>query len=145
MAPADGKGNVMLTDDMIATFVALAGEGFAWEGVRGCSRPASDVRTALRADLWERQGGICAACGKGDNGTPLEFNHIVARGPKVKGFLPGNIFTGHATCNAATKPLYDERGTLISGVEVLTIAGGFLVRPDVVPMEWTPFPILRSL
>lgn len=133
----------MLTDTMVDGFVALAGDGFRWDGVRGCSRPASNVRKQLRDDLWSRQGEVCPFCGQGDNGDALEFCHIVARGPGVKGFVPGNVATGHASCNARTKPLYDEAGALISGVEVLR-PGTHIARPDVVPMEWTPFPILRE-
>jgi len=137
------KGKAMgITNQDVARFVALAGDGFAWAGVRGSSRPASDVRKALRDDLWERQGRVCAACGMGDTGDALEFNHVVSRGPAVKGFVAGNIFTGHATCNARTKPLYDTDGSLMSGVEVLT--SEHLTRMDVVPTDWTPFPILRQ-
>lgn len=130
----------MLTDTDVATFVALAGPTFSWD-VKGSSRPASDVRTALRSDILARQGGICPQCGS--EARNPEFCHIVARGPKVKGFLPGNIFVGCAACNASTKPLYDDEGILISGVEVLTPA--MLARPDLVVFEWTPFPVLRTL
>lgn len=131
----------MITDTDVAGFVALAGPDFSWD-VRGCSRPPSTVRRALRDDLWARQGHTCPVCGEGENGIALEFNHVVARGPMVKGFLPGNVFTGHATCNARTKPLYNDEGTLISGVEVLD--SNYLVRMDVIPTEWTPFPILKA-
>lgn len=130
----------MYTIETMHALVDMAGEGFTWAGVRGCSRPASDVRRALRDDLLARQGGICCACGR--EAVNAEFNHIVARGPQVKGFVVGNIFAGCASCNAATKPLYDERGNLISGIEVLT--PDMLARPDLVPAEWTPFPILRQ-
>src|SRR6478735_4068464 len=96
------KGKAMgITNQDVARFVALAGDGFAWAGVRGSSRPASDVRKALRDDLWERQGRVCAACGMGDTGD-----------------------------------------SLLSGVEVLT--SEHLTRMDVVPTDWTPFPILRQ-
>lgn len=142
----------MLTDSMVAGFVALAGPDFTWAGVRGCSRPASDVRKALRADLANRQGGICPVGGEplpgwsanaSNDWLPgVEFNHIVARGPLVKGFIIGNIFAGCASHNAMTKPLYNDNGELISGVEVIT--PDMLARPDLIPMEWTPFPILRS-
>lgn len=131
-----------ITDIDVEGFVTLAGDGFMWAGVRGSSRPPSTVRRALRDDLWARQGEVCAVCGKGDNGDALEFNHVVSRGPGVKGFIRGNVFTGHGSCNARTKPLYDENGTLISGVEVLTSA--YLKRMDVIPTEWTPFPILKQ-
>lgn len=130
----------MYTEAAMNAFVALAGERFTWAGVRGCSRPASDVRKALRDDLLARQGGICPVCGC--EARNVEFNHLIARGPMVKGFVPGNVFAGCGACNASTKPLYDERGNLISGVEVIT--PDMLVRPDLVPSEWTPFPILRK-
>lgn len=133
-----------ITDTDVAAFVAMAGERFTWDGVRGCSRPASDVRTRLRADLWERQGRICPQCGNGDNGQPLEFCHIVARGNGVKGFVPGNVFTGHSSCNASTKPQHDADGNVVSGVAVL-LPSVHLARPDVVATEWTPFPVLRAM
>lgn len=131
----------MYTIEAMQAFVALAGPRFTWAGVRGCSRPAADVRKALRADLESRQGGICPVCGGPIRNA--EFNHLVARGPEVKGFLPGNIFAGCSSCNAATKPLYDNEGNLISGIEVLT--PDMLARPDLVPSEWTPFPVLRKM
>lgn len=133
----------MLSDKAIERFAALAGPTFAWDGVPGCSRPAADVRKALRADLLNRQGGICPQCGNELLSTSAEFCHVVARGPKVKGFLPGNVFAGHASCNASTKPLYDDEGNLIHGIEVLTSAN--LRRMDLVPTEWTPFPVLRQM
>jgi hypothetical protein len=132
----------MLTDTDVTRFVTLAGPTFAWSGVPGCSRPASDVRKALRADLRERQGGICPQCGDDVAENVAEFCHVVARGPKVKGFIPGNVFAGHSWCNASTKPLYDDEGTLIRGIEVLT--PDMFARPDLVPDEWTPFPVLRA-
>lgn len=132
----------MLTNEMVSAFVALAGDGFAWEGVRGSSRPASDVRTALRVDLLERQGGVCPVCGTtGTARGAWEFNHVVARGPLVKGFIRGNVFAGHSSCNSLTKPIYNENGALISGIEVLWVE--HFARPDVIPTDWTPFPILR--
>jgi hypothetical protein len=130
-----------ITATDIERFVDMAGDGFAWAGVKGTSRPASDVRTKLRDDLAHRQGGICPVCGGGI--VNAEFNHVVARGPKVKGFTPGNVFAGCASCNASTKPLYDERGNLISGVEILTL--DHFKRADLIPTEWTPFPVLRQM
>lgn len=132
----------MLTNDDIQGFVDLAGPGLTWDGVRGGSRPPSSYRTALRDDLWERQGRTCPVCGKGDTGEGIEFNHVVARGPKVKGFHPGNVFAGHASCNASTKPIYDEAGNLISGVEILW--ADHFKRVDLIPLEWTPPTILRA-
>jgi len=132
----------MLTQSVIDAFAALAGDDLSWP-VKGSSRPGADVRTRLRDDILARQGGICAQCGGDLSPEVAEFCHIVARGPKVKGFLPGNIFAGHPSCNASTKPVYDESGALIRGIEALPIT--LLARPDVVPMEWTPFPVLRAM
>ncbi len=132
----------MLTDEIIAGFVALAGPDYSWAGVRGCSRPASDVRRALRADLLARQGNICPVGGETlTDADAIEFNHVVARGNGVRGFIPGNVFAGCAAHNAMTKPQHDHNGRVVSGKAVLWTAD--LARPDVVPLEWTPFPILR--
>lgn len=122
----------MITASDVDRFTAMAGPDFLWAGVRGSSRPASDVRTALREDLKARQGGLCFACGEalGDEG---EFCHIVSRGPKRLGWMPGNIGIGHAVCNERQK---------LSG-EIVPVSD--MVRPDVVPTEWTPFPILRKI
>lgn len=132
----------MYTNTDVVMFTRLAGPAFLWDGVRGCSRPASDVRKALRSDLWARQGGICPQCGDAVAEADAEFLHLVARGPKVKGFIPGNVMAGHRTCNASTAPEWDTEGHLIRGVPVLT--PDMLARPDLVPAEWTPFPVLRT-
>lgn len=134
-----------LTQTMLDTFSAMAGPDLSWAGVRGSSRPpAKDgVRVGLRADLLARQGGICPVCGdSGEARGAWEFNHAIARGPMVKGFVEGNIFAGHSSCNARTKPIYDNEGNLISGVERLPLS--HFARPDVIPNEWTPFPVLRQ-
>lgn len=122
----------MLTESHIANFVALAGDDFTWEGVRGCGRPPSSymgrtgIRQALRLDLIARQGGVCFACG--DNlDASAEFCHIVARGPHKRGWLPGNIAVGCAGCNERQK----QAGPVVHIAD--------MARPDVVPMEWTPY------
>ena len=128
------REGIMLTQSVIDGNVALAGPTFEWAGVSGTSRPASDVRTPLRLDLIARQDGICFACGAMLDGT-AEFCHIVSRGPGGssggKGWKVGNIAVGHAACNLAQK----ENGPVVNLSD--------MARPDVVPMEWTPFPILR--
>lgn len=121
--------------------VHKASERFQW-AVRGGSRPGSDVRTLLRdRDLRERQGNVCPQCGK-ELGDVIEFCHLVARGPNIKGFEEGNIFAGHPTCNKGTQPVYDEEGNLTSGIEALLPSQ--LARPDLVPDAWTPFPVIRE-
>jgi hypothetical protein len=134
-----------------ARFIALAETGYVrgvhkdseryqW-GVRGTSRPGNDVRVVLRdRDLVERQGGICPQCGK-PLGPVVEFCHLVARGPHVKGFIEGNIFAGHPTCNKETQPVYGADGRLESGTEALMPSD--LARPDLIAETWTPKPILR--
>lgn len=123
-----------ITELDVTRFEAMAGEGFSWPD-RGGNRPPSSYmgrtgfRDILRDDLRTRQGDICFACGDALNGGG-EFCHIVSRGPVRKGWLPGNIAIGHAACNEMQK----EAG------EVVHISD--MVRPDVVPTEWTPFPIL---
>jgi 5-methylcytosine-specific restriction endonuclease McrA len=126
-----------ITATDIQRFVDMAGDGFAWAGVKGTSRPASDVRTKLRDDLLNRQGGICPVCG--DDVTHAEFNHVVARGPKVKGFVAGNVFAGCASCNTDCKNEYGD------GTDGGVIPLERFARPDVIPTEWTPFPVLRKM
>lgn len=122
----------MLTETMVDNFVALAGPDFAWDGVKGCSRPPSTYRKALRFDLIRRQSGICFACGDMLDES-AEFCHIVSRGEKLRGWLPGNIAVGHAACNTRQK----NRGPVVRVAD--------MVRPDVVPMEWTSPVVLRNM
>lgn len=122
----------MFTQDMLDGFVALAGDDFAWAGVKGCHRPASDVRRALRADLIARQGGICFDCGEMLDDT-AEFCHIVSRGPARKGWMPGNIGIGHSACNERQK----DRSPIVQIAD--------MTRPDVIVTDWLPFPILRRM
>jgi hypothetical protein len=121
----------MLTDSIIAENVALAGPDFTWAGVSGTSRVPNTVRKELRADLAARQGFICFVCGDTLDGS-AEFNHIVSRGPGNKGWRVGNIAIGHSACNTRCK----DAGPVVTLAQI--------ARPDVVPMEWTPFPVLKA-
>lgn len=125
-------------------FTAMAGADFAWRNGpfnrNEPARPPSNVRKALRDDLLRRQGGICPQCGK--PAVNAEFCHLVARGPDTRGFVRGNIFAGCSSCNAKTKPEWNTEGNLVRGIAVLTPSD--LERPDLVPNEWTPFPILKT-
>lgn len=131
-----------------ARLVAMAGPDFAWRNgpfnKNEPARPSSKVRKALRDDLAARQGYICPQCGHALNrdGMGTEFCHIVARGPEQRGFVRGGIFSGHSACNASTKPQFDADGNLVSGIAVLT--PDMFARPDLVPNEWTPFPVLAA-
>lgn len=132
---------IMLTDDRIAELATLAGDDFSWNGVSGCGRlPSSYMgvkgfRAIVREFLAAAQGYVCPQCG-GDlqDGSPVEFCHVVARGPEVKGWVEGNVFAGHAACNASTKPQHDDTGRVVSGVAVLT--SRHLQRMDVILTAW---------
>jgi hypothetical protein len=126
-----------ITATDIERFRAMAGEDYSLP-VKGTSRPGSDVRTKLRDDLLNRQGGICPVCG--DEVRHAEFNHVVARGDakNPKGFTPGNVFAGCAGCNTDCKNTYGDGDN--GGV----IPFERFARPDLIPTEWTPFPVLRQ-
>ena len=113
-------------------FAALAGEDLSWTMSKGGHRPtgAKGFRAALREDIAVRQGGICPECGEPLDET-AEFCHLVARGKGLRGWFPRNIMVGHALCNEAQK----IRGAVVHP--------DTLARPDLVPDEWTPFPILK--
>lgn len=139
------KGKAMrgITNVDVQRFKDLAGSDLLYVGVKGSSRFGNDIRTKRRTDLLERQDGICPVCGEsGTERGAWEFNHVVARGPKKLGFMPGNIFAGHSSCNAKTKPTYVD-GVLVAGVEVLWVE--HFARPDLIPTEWTPAPVLRAM
>lgn len=125
-------------DARVLSLCIMAGPTLSWP-VRGSSRPGSDVRTELRDDMSARQGGLCPV--HGGALVRAEFNHTVARGPEVKGFVRGCVFSGCHDCNARTAPEY-VAGVLVKGVEVLWEHD--FTRPDLVPLDWTPFPILSA-
>lgn len=125
----------MLTQEVIEGFVALAGDDFSYAGVRGGHRPTSKVREPLRLDLFSRQGGLCPVCGDGmaDTVEDREFNHVVSAGPDKRGYFPGNVFVGHPACNTRCERVHGE----VIPLDAL--------RADLIPMEWTPFPILKMM
>ena len=118
--------NETFTAETIARMLDLAGEGYTWEGVRSCGRPTSKARAAFRNWLADAQGYVCPQCGDAIgyeydadgsryadvvgalthlSAVPTEsvnFAHIVPRGPKMRGWLPGNVFVAHARCNGFT-------------------------------------------
>ncbi len=126
-----------------AALVTLAGPDYTYPGVSGSSRPPASYRKALRADLLARQGGICPVCG--DEAEAAQFNHVVSRGPGVLGFMPLNVFAGCAVCNlrcAVRFGTVDDEGRVLDGGIIPLSA---FARPDLIPGEWAPVPMLKAL
>lgn len=93
----------MLTVEVHATMVRLAGPSFAWNnGVAG-HRPTAAARVGLRYFLGQFSDFRCAACGKDVDFSEAETCHIVSRGKAKRGFLFGNLFYGCSACNIAQK------------------------------------------
>jgi hypothetical protein len=120
-----------LTAAHITANLALAGPGYAWEGVKGTSDLPSYARPGLRIVLAERQEGICPQCGDALEGT-LNFCHIVPRGPLKKGWTASNVFLGHAACNGFVLGESDHAMTFAD-----------LARPDLIDV--TPWPGVTEL
>lgn len=121
----------MLTQTMINNFAAAAGEDFAWDnGIAGW-KPAGPVKVALREWLVSFQGGVCVFCEAHDEA--LELCHIVSRGPKVKGFVAGNVAAGCTSCNARQK----EAGPIVHLVDI--------ARPDLIALDWPSVPTLKNM
>lgn len=129
------KGSHMLSIDAIEGMRALAGSDYSWSSSRGGHRPTAKVREPLRSDLYSRQGGVCPVCGDmmGDDVSDREFNHVVSAGPDKRGYFPLNVFVGHPACNTMCERVHGE---------VIPLEG--FKRPDLIPAEWTPFPILKA-
>lgn len=127
----------MLTAADIDRFTEQAGPGFTWEESRGGHRPTAKVREPLRQDIATRQGGICPV--HGGEIVDGEFNHVVAQGGAIngkkvrRGYFPLNLFVGCATCNIHCERTYGR---------VIPLTA--FQRPDVIPAEWTPFPVLKA-
>lgn len=138
-----------LTKEVIDWFASYAGPENTWDnGLKGGSEPSSKFKALIRMDLAERQGFVCPQCATPftrDDVINLEVEacHIVSQGAKdvSKGWLPGNVFVGHGTCNKRTAAVYDYDGKVIKGVANLSIY--MLKSPSTVPMEWTPLPALK--
>lgn len=115
--------------DTIAAHATLAGDGFKWEGKEG-PRPPSYARKNLRRWLADQQGGLCPVCG--DALRHAQFNHVVSRGPHIRGFIGGNIFAGCALCNldcALTYGTVDDDGMVKDGG---VIPFEHFARPDLI-------------
>lgn len=121
-----------IVSESIAALAVLA-QGGTWQGVKSCDRPAGSGiyawRKGLDRVLMRGQRGTCVQCGERLDET-AEFNHIVRRGPKGKGWLAGNIFLGHKACN----DLHAHRDLDIHD----------LARPDLLVMEWPARSLMQS-
>jgi hypothetical protein len=115
----------------VADLAAQAGADFTWPAKGGDRFPAKYVgvtgfRQIVRNYLFDVQEGICAVCGNGmvrGDVASGEINHVVSRGPVVKGFVERNLFLGHPACNRQC------------AVEAGEVAFGMLLRPDVIARE----------
>ncbi len=114
---------------LFAINVTLAGSEFNWTAANGStigSRPRSDAMPGLTAWLIACAGGICAACGEALDGTErIEVCHIV-RG-RERGYVPGNLYAGHTSCNNIDATVYGA---------IVPISS--LVRADIVPTKTLP-------
>ena len=112
--------------------IAMAGDDFAWcSGSKG--RPQGG-QAALLAWLMAQQGDVCAACGEGNEvGDVWQVCHIVSGGPNRRGYIAGNVYAGHQTCNDADRDVYGAIVPLTS-----------LVRADVVPVTYPTASDLRD-
>jgi hypothetical protein len=128
-------------------FRKAAGPDLTWDGtLKGGHEQSSKFKQLIRLDLAESQGFVCPCCGNPFTMEDLltlrvEANHGVAQGKVKRGWFPGNVWVGHKDCNAKTAPIYDGEGNLIGGKPVLEPSD--LARPDLVPMVWTPLPVLK--
>lgn len=132
----------MLDATFHATLVTLAGPDFTYPGVRGGSRPPATWRTGLRNWLVSAQGGICPVCAGPVRNA--QFNHVVSRGPGVKGFIEGNVFAGCATCNLTCAYSYgsvNDDGMVTDGGIIPLEAFKAL---EVIPTEWPGTATLKA-
>lgn len=114
----------------------LAGSDYSWrEGDRpvggapaGPNVKYGNARNGLRVLVWEAQEGICAACGDAVDIREMDVAHIVGNGGapgKNGGYIAGNIYGAHPTCN-------DDDAKRFGAV----VPPASLVRPDLVPLHY---------
>lgn len=121
----------------IAHNVTLAGDDFSWSAVRGTSRPAGGTdMQGYRVWLWKQQEGLCAACGESLAITEGEVAHVVSNHgspSKGRGYVAGNAYMSHDTCNADD---WDVFGAIVP-------ADSF-VRGDLVPLTYPSRKVMRA-
>lgn len=129
----------MITAVQHAYLIRWAGKEFDWEnGPLGKFGPIVGARSnsawkrGLRSFITEYANGICVFCGKGAGESP-ELCHIVASGPKRRGFVPANIALGCYACNREQVTRYGA---------IVPLSG--ITRPDLVPSEWPTATALQN-
>lgn len=159
----------MFTFSTVLALTIMAGEGLTWN-VTGAGRPSGGmrqggrVRVGMREWLHAAQGGICPTCGgEVDAHIGSDLAHVVGSGPKRAGWVAGNIYLSHASCNVGVAREAWERGTrygagetratylarlaeatAVEGITVDVQARGYdliltpadFARPDAIATEW---------
>lgn len=157
----------MFTTEFVARLVAMAGPSFLWTGIPGAGRPSGgrrgggSARVGMRMWLHRAQQGLCPTCGTEVHPTVgSDLAHVVGSGPNRGGWVPGNIYLSHASCNVAVARQAWEYGAVEStrkahldaiaryvGAEfttTLTNESGYsliltpsdFARPDVIATDW---------
>lgn len=98
-----------LTYNLLVTLVTLAGDltsDAAWSLTpRNSDRPSGGkrkgglVRVGMLLWLHAAQGGICPTCGHALDVQYADLAHVVGSGPKRRGYVAGNIYAAHPSCN----------------------------------------------
>jgi hypothetical protein len=150
--PTEGARLMDDFDVRVSALKDMAGDDFAWPA-KGGSRPpskyagVSQFRDVFREYLADCQGRVCPVCATSLD-TPetdpeyrgaTEFNHLVAAGEDKRGYYAGNVFAGHSSCNARTKPQF-SKGRLIAGKAILWASD--LKCPTLVPTSWLSWTVI---
>lgn len=113
---------IAFLDTYTPTLLHMAGEDFTWEDANGKPIGGSqagqhevygNARNGYRVIVWERQGGLCATCGKGMGITDFEVAHFVGNGgqsAKSRGYVDFNVMGCHTYCNILD---FEEFGEVI--------------------------------
>jgi hypothetical protein len=112
----------MFTIHTVAALVTMAGLDFRWQGIAGAGRPSGGarkggrVRVGMRLWLHAAQGGLCVTCGNPvDALLGSDLAHVVGSGPARSGWVAGNIYLSHASCNVGVAREAWENGSLHGG------------------------------
>jgi hypothetical protein len=129
-----------MIDETYHTYlVKWAGTDLMWEngpigkfGPLVGARSNSAWKRGLREFIEAYANGQCVFCGTDTDGSG-ELCHIVASGPKRRGFVPGNIALGCYTCNREQVTRYGE---------IVPVSG--IRYPHLVPSEWPTATALQN-